>query len=131
MKLLVAGLLALALAGCGGPPEREIVSTFRSFVIAVEIGDAEKQETIAPFLLTLDPPLRAQAVSALRALAAGNPEMRVTRGAGSTWLLQVAHDGSTLSVPFRRNERGRWEMSPVLESTYHFDIVPGKRQGAP
>ena len=131
MKVLVAALLALALAGCGGPPDAAIVSTFRSFVAAAENGDTEKQETIAPFLTTLEPARRAQAVAALRELAAGNPAMRVTRGAGSTWLLQIPRGGSTVSVPFRRNERGRWEMSPVLESTLHYDIVPGKKPGAP
>ncbi len=131
MKLFVACLLAFALAGCGGPPESEIVSTFRAFVTAAESGDTDRQEAIAPFLTTLDPARRAQALAALRALAAGNPAMKVTRGAGATWLLQIPRDGSTVSVPFRRNERGRWEMSPVLESTLHFDIIPGKTPGAP
>ncbi len=127
MRLFVAGIMALVLSGCGAPPEGEIVSTFGVFARALETGDTQKAETIAPFLATLDPGQRAQAVAALRALAAGNPAMRVTRGAGSTWLLQIRRDGSTLSVPFRRNERGRWEMSPVLESTFHLDFVPGRK----
>jgi hypothetical protein len=127
VKLLLPTFIVLALSGCGAPPEGEIVSTFRAFVSAVETGDTQKAEMIAPFLVTLDPAQRAQAVAALRALAAGNPEMRVTRGAGATWLLQIPRDGSTLSVPFRRNERGRWEMSPVLESTLHLDFVPGRK----
>jgi hypothetical protein len=131
VKLIAAGLAALALAGCGRPPDGEIVSTFRAFVSAVETGDTQKQETIAPFLATLAPDRRAQAVAALRALAAGNPGMRVARGAGTTWLLEIPRDGTTVSVPFRRDARGRWEMSPILESTLHLDFVPARKQGAP
>ena len=54
--------------------------------------------------------------------------MEVARGGGGTYLLRVSVFGgaAAMVVPFRRNARGRWEMSPNLEAVRHIDIVPAR-----
>jgi hypothetical protein len=55
--------------------------------------------------------------------------MRVSRGGGDTWLLTLGPAGArtaAATIPFRRNGRGRWEMSPVLESSARIDVVPAR-----
>jgi len=120
----------MAVSACGWmQPEREIVSVFRVFMRAVELEDMRKAAAIAPFLSELTPERREAAIRSFRHLASQTLEMTVARGSGATYLLSVSSAGSSgpaALVPFRRNARGRWEMSPTLESSRHLELVSAR-----
>lgn len=64
--------------------------------------------------------------------------MEVSQRSGETWLLRVSVSGkgtppagAALIVPFHKNPRGEWEMSPALKAVQHIDAVPARRASSP
>ncbi len=123
--------ICLLLWGCtASQPQQEIVATFQSFLVNVKAGNQEKILVTAPFLASLSAKQREAAVQTFRRLATWSSRLRmaVSPGARETYVLQVSVPGEStpILVPFHRNEKGRWEMSPVLEEVQHIDIVPAR-----
>ena len=121
----------LLLWGCtASQPQQEIMATFQSFLVNVKAGDQEKILLTAPFLARLPAEQREVVFQTFRRLATWSSRlhMAVSQGAKETYLLQVSAPGDSapILVPFRRNDRGQWEMSPVLEAIQHIDIVPAR-----
>jgi len=123
--------VCLLLWGCAASqPQREVVATFQSFLSNIKAGNQEKILLTAPFLASLSVKQRAAAVQSFQRLAiedSGKLNMEVTRGSGETYLLRVSVPGEAAAmVPFHKNDRGLWEMSPVLGAVQHVDIVPAR-----
>jgi hypothetical protein len=124
--------VCLLLWGCAASqPQREIEATFQSFLSAVKAGNQESILRTAPFLAALSDTQRASAIQSFKRLAIEDPgklRTEVARVSGETWLLQVSITGEAgaIAVPFHKNNRGLWEMSPVLEAVQHIDIVPAR-----
>ena len=133
MKRLCQGLaVCLLLWGCAASqPPREIEATFRSFLQAVKAGNQEIILATAPFLATLTEAQRSRAIRTFTAFALEEPSklrVQAARGAGESYLLRVSAPGgaAAIVVPFHRNQQGAWEMSPVIESVQHIDVVPAR-----
>ena len=124
--------VCLLLWGCAASqPQREIEATFRSFLSAIKAGNQESILLTAPFLATLSDTQRASAIQSFKRLAiedSGRLHVEVARGSDETYLLRVSATGEAVAivVPFKKNDRGLWEMSPVLEAVQHIDIVPAR-----
>jgi len=108
-------------------PQREIAGSFRVFLTAVKAGDQQKIQAEAPFLLSLKMADKEKALEPFRLLAGQDPsdlELRVSRGAGATYILRVSVKGhESLLVPFVQDRQGKWEMSAVISEVQHIDVV--------
>lgn len=137
-RVISAGLLLWAgflLWSCAASePQKEISSVFLSFLADVKAGNNQGVFATAPFLATLSSSQRDAALGSFRSYAnlasqdATRLRMQVAPGARGTYVLQVSvpGGGAGILVPFHKNDQGRWEMSPVLETIQHIDVVPAE-----
>ncbi len=122
----------LLLWGCtNSQPQREIMSTFRTFLSDVSAGNQRGILATAPFLASLPAGRREAAIQSFRRFADADPDrvsLRVIREDGGTYELQVSvrDAAGAIIVPFHRNNRGAWEISPVIEAARHIDVIPAR-----
>ncbi len=125
-------LLSLLLAGCvASQPAQEIAATFRSFLMSVTAGDEPRILSMAPFLSDLSRENRASAIQSFQRLARTDPKritLKVSHGTGAAYLLTVSIRGEAgaIVIPFRRDDKDHWVMSPVIEEVRHIDVVPAR-----
>lgn len=120
------------LWGCtASQSQQEIVAAFRTFLADVKAGNQEGILAAAPFFARLPAAQRDAAVRAFRRLADAEPgklSLQATQGARGSYELRVSVQGeaAAMVVPFHRNPRGTWEISPVLTAVQHIDVVPAR-----